>query len=102
MTRLRTLTCDGQYNEVILGQLSSHQNVRQQFLVPSDTYFKADLEVQVEISVLNINLNLQTSGPGYSLVSCVCVPALSWSLFTSSSVTELQTQFPHLSPLQLQ
>ena len=45
MTRLKTVTRDGQYREVILGQLSIHQNVRQQFLVPSDTYFKADLEV---------------------------------------------------------
>ena len=103
MTRLRTLTHDGQYNEVILGQLSIHQDVRQQFLVPSDTYFKADLELEVctEISSLNI-INLQPSGSGYSLVSCVCVPAFSWSLFTASSVTELQTQVPHLCPLQLQ
>ena len=42
------------------------------------------------------------SGPGYSLVSCVCVPAFSWSLFTAASVTELHSQFPHLTPLQLQ
>ena len=47
MTRLRTVTPDGQYSEVILGQLSIQQHVRQQFLVPSETYFRADLEVQV-------------------------------------------------------
>ena len=43
--RIRTLTKDGQFSEVILGQLSINPNVRQQFLVPRDTYFKADLEV---------------------------------------------------------
>ena len=108
MTRLKTVTRDGQYREVILGQLSIHQNVRQQFLVPSDTYFKADLEVQVwkEISLPYMNLTPQPPGcdigPGYSLVSCVCVPAFSWSLFTAASVTELHSQFPHLTPLQLQ
>ena len=46
LIRIRTLTRDGQLSEVTLGQLSStHPNIRQQFLVPKDTYFKADIEV---------------------------------------------------------
>ncbi len=55
MIRIRTLTQDGQYSQVILGQLSiRHKNVRQQFLVPRDTYFKADLEVRTSIYFINL------------------------------------------------
>ena len=53
--RIRTLTQDGHYSTLILGQLSrGHKNVRQQFLVPRDTYFKADLEVCTSIYFFNL------------------------------------------------
>ena len=34
---------------------------------------------------------------GWSLVSCVCVPAFSWSQFTATSAPELVSRFPHLA-----